>query len=93
METWKQKILSVMKYYANMSVNNGTHYRPALEGTNYRKLASEISKSARENCFIGSTYSWTVWDENRVIVAAGAGRATNSGFSYSDCSHLIGERL
>jgi len=79
------------KYYANMSVNNGTHYRPAWEGRNYRKLANEISKSAKANCFVGNDYSWKVWDEKGIIVAAGAGHKTSNGFSYMRCSHLIGE--
>lgn len=79
------------KYYANMSVNNGTHYRPDWEGTNYRKLASSISASARANCFVGNDYRWTVWDENDKIVAVGAGHKTSKGFVYFDCSQLIGE--
>lgn len=42
------------KYYANMSVNNGTHYRTDLEGTNKNKLAKKIAASARANCFVGN---------------------------------------
>ena len=81
------------KYYANMSVNNGTHLSPDWEGGNYRKLANDISQAARGNCFVGSEYSWKVWDEDGIIVAAGAGRKTSKGFSYFNCSDLIGERI
>ena len=88
------KIMKTKKYFANMSVNNGTHLRPDLEGTNYRKLAKDISQIARGNCYVGNEYSWEVWDENDIIVAAGAGIKTkNGGFNYLDCSHLIGESI
>ncbi len=82
------------KYYANMSVNNGTHYRPDWEGTNKNKLAKEIGASARANCFVGNECSWKVWDEDGIIVAAGAAvKKQNGNFSYLDCSGLIGERI
>lgn len=82
------------KYYANMSVNNGTHYRPDWEGTNKNKLAKEIGASARANCFVGNKCSWTVWDEDFIIVAAGAAiKKQNGNFVYLDCSGLIGERV
>ena len=82
------------KYYANMSVNNGTHYRPDLEGTNKHKLAKEIAASARANCFAGNEYRWKVWNENGIIVAAGAAiKKQNGNFSYLDCSGLLGERI
>lgn len=81
------------KYYANMSVNNGTHYAPDWEGANYRKLAKAISNSARANCFVGNEYSWWVWDEEGTIVAAGSGRHTCRGFSYYYCQHLIGTNI
>ena len=94
MEARKQEILEDMrKYFANMSVNSGTNFKQSLRGTNYRKLAAEISKIAKANCFVGNSYSWTVWDENQTIVAAGAGRKTNRGLVRCDCSHLIGEKL
>ncbi len=80
-----------MKYYANMHVNNGTCYRLPLEGTNKNKLAKKIAKSARANCFVGNEYTWKVWDEDEIIVAAGAGKKNQNGhFSYLDCSELIG---
>ena len=81
------------KYFANMSVNNGTHYRPDWEGTNYKKLAAAISASARANCFIGNDFQWEVWDEDEIIVAAGAGRKTNNGFCYMNCSELVGQHI
>lgn len=81
------------KYYANMSVNNGTHYRPSIEGTNYRKLAARISHCARANCFINNQFAWWVWDENDIIVAAGSGRATDNGYEYYSCRHLIGTKI
>ena len=81
------------KYFADMSVNNGTHFIKPLEGTNWRKLAKEISQSARGNCFLGSEFSWKVWDENDIVIAAGAGRKTKNGYSYYDCSHLIGNEF
>lgn len=82
------------KYYANMSVNNGTHYRPDWQGTNKNKLAMEISASARANCFAGSEYSWTVWDEDENIVAAGAGyKKYNGNFCYYSRKEWIGRTI
>lgn len=80
-----------MKYYANMHVNNGTCYCNRLEGTNKNKLAKEIAKSARANCFVGNEYTWKVWNEDQIIVAAGAGKKKQNGhFIFLDCSDLIG---
>ena len=81
------------KYFANMNVNNGTRYITNLQGSNFRKLAREISASARANCFIHNEFSWTVWDENGIIVAAGAGRITAKGCIYYSCSDYIGRRM
>lgn len=81
------------KYYANMSVNNGTRYRQDIEGTNYRKLAADISSIARANCFINNEYSWWVWDNKGIIVAAGSGRATYNGYDYYSCKYLIGTNI
>lgn len=82
------------KYYANMSVNNGTHYRPDWEGTSKNKLAKEIAKTARANCFVGNEYSWKVWDEYGIIVAAGAGiKKQNGKFSNQNCQDEIGRRI
>ncbi len=81
------------KYYANMSVNNGTH-RPDWEGTNKNKLAKEIAASARANCFVCNKCSWQVWDEDGIIVAAGAAiKKQNGKFSYLNCQDMIGERI
>lgn len=82
------------KYYANMSVNNGTHYSTDLEGTNKNKLANKIAASARANCFVGNEYGWKVWDEDGIIVAAGAAfKKQNGKFSYLNCQDMIGERI
>ena len=82
------------KYYANMSANNGTHYRPDWEGANKNKLAKEIAASARANCFVGNECRWKVWDEDGIIVAAGAAIKKPSGkFSYLSCQDMIGERI
>ena len=80
-------------YFANMSVNNGTHYRHAWKGTNNQKLAKEISASARANCLVYNKYSWMVWDENGIIVAAGAGYKRKNDFYYLCMSHLIGQHV
>lgn len=82
-----------MKYFANMSVNNGTTFQSDIESNNKGELAKRVSHSARANCFVGSEYSWKVWDEEGVIVAAGAGRKTEKGFSYYNCEDLIGEQI
>ena len=82
------------KYYANMSANNGTHYRPDWEGANKNKLAKEIAASARANCFVGNECRWKVWDEDGIIVAAGAAiKKQNGKFSYLNCQDMIGELI
>ena len=81
------------KYFANMSVNNGTYLQNDIQGTNLRKLKSDISQVARGNCFVGNEYSWKVWREDGIIVAAGAGIKTNKGFNYLNCQDMIGESI
>lgn len=82
------------KYYANMYVNNGTRFQKAIEGSNKNKLARSIAGSARANCFVGSDYSWYVWDEQGIIVLAGAGyKKSNGNFIYSNRKDLIGEHI
>lgn len=81
------------KYFANMSVNNGTRLINDYQGTNLRKLKSDISQVARGNCFVGNEYSWKVWREDGIIVAAGAGIKTNKGFNYLNCQDMIGESI
>lgn len=79
------------KYYANMSVNNGTHFKKDLEGTNKKELKARISSIARANCFVGNYYSWTIWNEQERIVAAGSGFKNYAGnFEYFNCDYLIG---
>ena len=82
-----------MKYYANMSVNNGTRFQKDLEGTNKVKLAKSVSESARGNCYLNNEFQWWVWDENGIIVAAGAGRATENGYCYYYMRELIGQPI
>ena len=81
------------KYFANMSVNNGTHLDKDLQGANKTALQRDISKIARGNCFIGNEYSWKVWREDGIIVAAGAAIKTNKGFNYLNCKDMIGESI
>jgi len=82
------------RYYANMYVNNGTQYRPDWEGTNKNKLAEEISAAARGNCFAGNHYSWQVWNEQGIIVAAGAGyKKQNGNIRFLNCEYLIGDHI
>ena len=82
------------KYYANMSVNNGTHYCPDWEGTNKNKLAKRIAAYARANCFVGNELRWRVWDEDGIVVAAGSAiKKQNGKFSYLNCQDMIGERI
>lgn len=79
------------KYFANMNVNNGTHFRPDWESTNKSKLTREIASTARANCFVGNVYSWKVWDETGKIVAAGAGIKTiKLGIQTLNVTDLIG---
>ena len=82
-----------MKYFANMSVNNGTTFQKDLEGTNKSVLAKQVAHSAKANVFVGNEYSWKVWNEEGTIVAAGAGVKTENGYSYLSCEHLIGEMI
>ena len=82
------------KYYANMSVNNGTRYCQDLEGTNKNKLEKKIAASARANCFVGNEFRWRVWDEDGIVVAAGAAiKKQNGKFSYLNCQDMIGARI
>lgn len=82
------------KYKANMNVNNGTHLQKAMQDNNLKRLQSDISKIARGNCFIGNEYTWKVWNENGIIVAAGAGKKNGKGnFSHLNCKGLIGEHI
>lgn len=82
------------KYYANMRVNNGTRYCHDWYGTNKNKLAKKIAASARANCFVGNECRWRVWDENGIVVAAGAAiKKQNGKFSYLNCHDMIGERI
>lgn len=79
------------KYFANMRVNSDTRYQKDLEGSNKNKLARSISNSARANCYVGNEYHWYVWDNQGIIVLAGAGIKTQSGnFNYLNCDDLIG---
>lgn len=81
------------KYFANMYVNNGTRFQNDLESTNKAKLARSISESARGNCPVGNEFQWTVWDEDGICVAAGAGRKTPNGYAYYNMSELIGQKI
>ena len=85
--------MKTKKYFANISVNNGTTWMHDVTGGNYRQLARRASKSARANCYVGNSYSWWVWDEDCIIIAAGSGYKTGRGFCYLDSKHLIGERF
>ena len=82
-----------MRYFANMWVNNGTRLQKDLEGNNKNKLAKCISSSARDECFLNNEFIWLVWDEDGVIVSAGAGRSTNNGYAYYSMRHQIGENI
>lgn len=82
-----------MKYFANMSVNNGTTFQKDLEGNNKAKLAKSVSESARGNCYLNNEFRWWVWDENGIIVAAGAGRKTQNGYCYYYMRELIGQPI
>lgn len=74
-----------------MKVNNGTRFQKDIEGSNKNKLARSIAGSARANCFVGNQYKWYVWDDQGIIVSAGAGFKNYSGnFEYYDCEDLIG---
>lgn len=81
------------KYFANMCVNNGTHLIKDLEGTNYRKLAKDISQLARAECFENNEYYWNVWNEEKIIIMTGAGRKTEKGICYINRSYLIGTHI
>ena len=82
-----------MKYFANFNVNNGTMLQKDIEGTNKKELAKRIAKSAKANVYVGNEFSWNVWDEDDIIVMAGAGRKTENGFSYYNTEDLIGEQI
>jgi hypothetical protein len=82
-----------MKYFANTLVNGGTRIQHDITDTNKKKLASYISQFARSECFLNNEYSWRVWNEYNIIVAAGSGRRTENGFCYYSCEHLIGEHI
>lgn len=82
------------KYYANMTVNNGTHLYSDIEGTNKFELLREIRDIAQAECFAGSECHWKVWDENGVIVLAGAAfKNINNKFTYLFSRHWIGEKI
>lgn len=77
-----------------MLVNNGTSYQKNLEGANKHKLAREISRRARANCYAGNEYHWYVWDDQGKIVVAGAGtKNANGNFVYLDCDDLNGQPI
>ena len=82
------------KYYANMNVNSGSHYRYDMENTNKKKLARQISASARAHCYPGRRYTWKVWNEEGIIVLAGSAIKKQDGnFTYINCKHLVGIRV
>lgn len=82
-----------MKYFANFSTNNGTRLEKDLESTNKKELAKEISLIARGNCLEGNEFSWLVYNEKGIVVAAGAGRKTENGFCYYSMHGTIGENI
>ena len=60
-----------MKYFANFSANNGTHYAQDITDTNKERLIKVIRSAANGNRFAGNECSWHVHNEQGECVAAG----------------------
>lgn len=82
-----------MNYYANMLVNGGVSLQKDLTNTSKNELVKRISHIARMNCFVGNEFSWKVWDSEEKIVSAGAGRKTENGFCFYNCTDMIGQKI
>lgn len=59
------------KYFADFSLNNGTHLLEPLRGNNKRKLISMIYNLCIANRFMGSKAEWLVKDNCGNVVASG----------------------
>lgn len=76
----KQKDMA--KYYANFSVNNGSHLGESLKSSNKFNLWKEVKEWARGQLYYGNHGScWVLDEEGRTVFEAKI-KATGSGKFY-----------
>lgn len=67
------------KYYANFNANNGTRLMSPAEYTSRKEAIASIRRWAVDETFAGSSFTWSVSDENDKEIAAGGGTKSREG--------------